>query len=297
MLSVYALRQVIDFSEDLKILDLFNLGPHSTGCNLHPGHSAGRALITPSNGMTVKTGVVVHLHYTDVWPDIEVSLRNLPGDFGLIVTLSAGNAEVERLVKRSFPQAEIRVVSNVGRDVRPFLELLDDGSLDRFDIVCKLHGKKSVRNGKPTVLGERWRRAALNDLIAGPGRFEEALARFADDPQLGMLGPARFRIPNERFSLHDAWSGNRSETLRIAERLGFGSSFDLDFFAGTMFWARPAALARLRGAGLGEPAVYSPEAGLTDGAVEYALERLFTTSVIASGFKLGALEPAPDVRF
>ena len=33
--------------KDLKILDLFNLGPHSTGCNLHPGHSAGRALITP----------------------------------------------------------------------------------------------------------------------------------------------------------------------------------------------------------------------------------------------------------
>jgi hypothetical protein len=286
--------------KDLKILALFGLGAHTAYREADAGLVLGFSAVPPCPSahrkLDLKLGIVAHLHFTDVWADIEASLRCIPHPFGLIVTLTGADPELERSIKASFPGADIRIVPNVGRDVRPFMALLDEGALDGFDLVCKIHGKKSLRDGHPTALGDLWRRSALYDLIAGPGRLDDVLTRFESDAGLGLLGPKRFRVPNERFSLHDAWSGNRAETLALAERLGLMARFELDFFAGTMFWARPAALKPLRGAGLGQPDSYAPEAGRTDGAVEHALERLFTTGAIAAGFSLGALPPLPDAR-
>lgn len=287
--------------KELKILALFGLGAHTAYREADAGLVLGFSAVPPHPSAhrtpDLKLGIVAHLHFTDVWADIEASLRCIPHPFGLIVTLTAADPELERSITASFPGADIRIVPNVGRDVRPFMALLDEGALDGFDLVCKIHGKKSLRDGRPTALGDLWRRSALYDLIAGPGRLDEVLTRFESDAGLGLLGPERFRVPNERFTAHDAWSGNRAETLALAERLGIiASRFDLDFFAGTMFWARPAALKLLRGAGLGEPDTYAPEAGRTDGAVEHALERLFTTGARAAGFSLGALPPLPDAR-
>jgi lipopolysaccharide biosynthesis protein len=266
----------------------------------HPGIALGfdAAALRPSSSRptSLKAGVVLHLHFTEVWPDIEASLRCIPQPFGLIVTLTAPDATMEGIIREAFPQADIRTVPNSGRDIRPFLALLDAGALDQFDIVCKIHGKKSLRNGRPTALGDLWRRSALHDLIAGPRRLDDILERFESDPSLGMLGPGRFRVPNARFSPHDAWSGNRSETMRMAARLGLPAGFELDFFAGSMFWVRPRALAPLRGAGLGDPMAYAPEAGMTDGAVEHALERLFAAAAMASGFKIAEASPLPDAR-
>jgi hypothetical protein len=284
----------------IKILNLFDIGPRLLWRDADAGVALGFDKVSPKPSACPPTelriGVVVHLHYTDVWPDIEASLRCVSVPFGLIVTLTAVNVRLENRIKAVFPNAKVTVVHNSGRDVRPFIDLLDDGSLDRFDVVCKIHGKKSLRDGHPTALGDLWRRSALYDLLAGPGRLAQALSCFERDTGLGLLGPERFRIPNHRFSLHDAWSGNRAQTLRMAERLGLPSAIDLDFFAGAMFWVRPAALARLRGAGLGDPQAYAPEAGRTDGAVEHALERLFTTCARAAGFNLGALPPLPDAH-
>lgn len=287
--------------KDLKILDMFDLGPKPLRNDTEADSAFSSADISGKRStyppMGLRIGVVVHLHYTDVWCDIEESLRHIPRSFGLIVTLTETNSVLEDAIRNAFPYVDIRIVPNCGRDVRPFIALLEEGSLDKFDIVCKLHGKKSVRDGRTTALGDRWRRSALYDLVSGPGRLAEALTRFENDPDLGMLGPERLRIPNDRFSLHDAWSGNRGQTLRIAERLNLPAADKLDFFAGTMFWLRPAALSPLRGAGLGDPETYAPEAGQTDGAVEHAIERLFATSARAAGFTLGGLSPLPAALF
>lgn len=285
--------------KDLKTLKLFGIGPQMLCADSDAGLVLGFANSPPPPygdmpPTVLRIGVVVHLHYTDVWPDIEATLLCIPQPFGLIVTTTDRNEALEQAIKARFPNADVRTVPNSGRDVRPFLKLLDSGDLDNFDLVCKLHGKKSLRNGRATALGDLWRRSAFYDLVAGPGRLTEAVTLFEKNARLGLLGPQRFRIPNDRFGTSFAWSGNRQETLRIADELNLPGADDLDFFAGTMFWLRPAALAPLRGAKLGEPATYAPEAGRTDGAVEHAVERLFGTSAKAAGFTLGALSPLPE---
>jgi lipopolysaccharide biosynthesis protein len=49
--------------------------------------------------------------------------------------------------------------------VRPFLVLLEEGLFDSFDLVCKIHGKGSLLEGYPPLLGEVVRRATYLDLI------------------------------------------------------------------------------------------------------------------------------------
>ena len=48
----------------------------------------------------------------------------------------------------------MEVVENKGRDVRPFLQWLESGRLDPFDLVCKVHGKRSLRDGASPLFGE-----------------------------------------------------------------------------------------------------------------------------------------------
>ena len=57
-------------------------------------------------------------------------------------------AKPDRDVRRDFPEADIEVMENRGRDVRPFLVLLERGRLDRYRFVCKVHGKKSSDGGR-----------------------------------------------------------------------------------------------------------------------------------------------------
>ncbi len=285
--------------KELKILDLLDLRPESfhpeDGPELVLGLEHMREPSTPRCGL--RTAVSVHLHYPDAWPDIAAALSHLPRPFGLFVTATDEAAVLEADIRAEHPFAEFMRVPNAGRDVRPFIALLERDSFDGYDIVCKLHGKKSLREGRPTLLGELWRRAALLDLVAGRDNLRDVFALFSEHPDVGIVGPARFRLPKDAFGEHDAWSGNRDETLRIAETIGIDAAdFKLDFFAGTMFWFRPEALAPLRGKGFGAIEAYSTEAGKIDGAVEHALERLFSAATRAAGFESKALKPGAFLR-
>ena len=243
---------------------------------------------------SIRIGVVVHLHYADVWTDLAASLLHIPEPFGLIVTITERNPALELEIISQFHFADIRLTANVGRDVRPFIELLDDGALDAFDVVCKIHGKKTLQEGKASALGKLWLRSALLELLVHSGRFYEIIDRFQSAPTLGLLGSERLRIPNRRAVRHDAWGGNERATLELVQILGL-KNFELDFFAGTMFWVRPHALADLRGKALGDVSSYTPEAGKSDGALEHSLERLFSAAARSAGFEVASVGAALDV--
>jgi lipopolysaccharide biosynthesis protein len=236
-------------------------------------------------GAPCATAIVVHLYYEDTWPDIAEVLKRLTIPFDLIVTTVPGRERLLEAVRRDCPHADIEVMENRGRDVRPFLVLLEKGRLDRYAYVCKVHGKKSSDGGRMSYMGSLWRRRLLFDLLAAPGLADSIVERFEGDASIGMIGPRAFRLPSENYSEALSWSVNRPMVLELAARMGVPAErFRLDFFGGTMFWVRPEALRPLRELGLAE--TFGEEKALLDGGLEHATERLFATSVVAAGYRL-----------
>jgi len=229
--------------------------------------------------------IVAHVYYEDTWPDIAGVLTRLTIPFDLIVTTAPGRNRLSQTIAGEFPGAEIIVTENRGRDVRPFLELLEAGRLDRYRYVCKIHGKKSNDGGRISYLGALWRRRSLFDLLAGPGIAESVVRAFEADPSLGIIGPRAFRLPSQTSPLEPSWGQTRPKVLELAAKMGVApDEFRLDFYGGTMFWARPEALRPLRKLNLAS--AFPEEQGLLDGGLEHATERLFTTSAVVAGFRL-----------
>jgi lipopolysaccharide biosynthesis protein len=233
--------------------------------------------------------VVAHIYYEDTWSDIARALRGLTIPFDLIVTTVAGRERLIESVRRSYPRAQIEIMENRGRDIGPFLVLLERGRLDRYRYICKIHGKKSIDGGRETYMGVLWRRRLLFDLLGGPRAANAAIDMFVRDPSIGMIGPKVFRLPNDNYPEDLSWSANRLMTLELAERMGVpADKFQLDFFGGTMFWVRPEALKPLRDLHLAADMPY--ENGLIDGDLPHALERVLPTSVLVAGYKLADSE-------
>jgi lipopolysaccharide biosynthesis protein len=229
--------------------------------------------------------VVAHIYYEDTWPDIAGALRGMTTPFDLIVTTVAGRERLVETIRRNYPRAEIEIVENRGRDVGPFLVLLERGRLDRYRYVCKIHSKKSMDGGRKTYMGDMWRRRLLFDLLGAPGAANAAIDMFERDRSIGMIGSRVFRLPKEGYPEDLSWSANRPITLKIAERMGVpADEFRLDFFGGTMFWVRPEALKPLRDLRLA--ADMPPESGRIDGDLPHAIERALPTSVLVAGYKL-----------
>ena len=242
-----------------------------------------------------RIAVVVHLFYPALWPEFAVRLASLTTPFHLIVTTSLNDGALHDAVRAGFPDTEIVVGPNRGRDVGPFLQLLHDGRLDRFDLICKLHGKHTADAGHRAILGHIWRRASLIDLLDSEAVVARIVAAFDEDPTIGMIGSPRFR-PTEDKPANEAWGKNRATTLALAARLGVpADAFHLDFYAGTMFWVRRRVLEPLKILGL-KLDDFPGEDGSRDGQLHHACERIFGALPERVGQRLADATPvlAPD---
>ena len=219
--------------------------------------------------------IVLHLYYQQLWPEFEKKLLEISAPFHLIVTTTKHDSTFETAILATFPAAEIFVYENRGRDVGPFLQLLHEGHLDRFRLICKLHGKRSGESGPRALFGIVWRRANIADLIGSNETVNEILNRFATTRELAVVGSAHFRLPNQYIGEEAAWANNREMTLELAQRMGIPKpDFKLDFFAGTMFWIRQDALTPIRKLGL-TINDFANETGAVDGELAHAVERIF----------------------
>jgi lipopolysaccharide biosynthesis protein len=221
-----------------------------------------------------KIVVAIHLHYVELWPEFEALLEAIDRPFHLILTLTQPDAALAERVQARFRGAEIIVYDNRGRDVGPFIQLLREGRLDPFDLICKLHGKKSELSGPRMILGEIWRQASAFDLIGSRDVVDRIIAEFDHSHDTGMIGSRRFRLPNAWMGEKAAWGDNRAMILDLLKTMGMASNSRLNFFAGTMFWARRSALEPLRQLDL-SLASFPDEAGQQDGTLQHALERVF----------------------
>jgi Rhamnan synthesis protein F len=224
--------------------------------------------------------IVLHLFYHDMWPEFAAALKPQRFAHDLYVTITGTQAETAALrarIHQQFPQARIWAMPNHGRDIFPFVHLLNSGLLAPYRAICKLHGKKSPHRAD----GDDWRRALLDGVLGSPARTEARLAAFLADER------AAFWVADGQIYRGDDWWGpNRPRAGALLARLGIGTeSGPLSFPAGSIYWVKPALLRRLRDLNLGA-GDFEPEQALVDGTTAHAMERVLGCLVADCGLEM-----------
>jgi lipopolysaccharide biosynthesis protein len=190
-----------------------------------------------------RVAIVCHVYFYHLWAEIAETLTRLDIDFDLICTVTDKPAFNDILARILDVRRDALVVKvpNRGRDIFPFLWLVQSDRLCDYDAVCKIHTKKSIHR----LDGDNWRRALLSPILGDPGRVRWVIERFRGDKTLGLVA-----ADSAFLSGDSEWTGNRERARDICRRLTIDiNSYPLRFPAGSMYWIGPAvvrALARLR---------------------------------------------------
>ena len=182
-----------------------------------------------------------------------------------------------------FPDVRLKVVPNRGRDMWPFVQVLELGVVGDYDAVLKMHTKASVHR----IDGDAWRDRLLDSLCPSPEGIGLILELLRRDPAIGMVAPAGAVLGRE------FWGSNGPMVDALAARTGISVDPDRVWFpGGSMFWCRPGPLIRLRDANL-TIEDFEHEAVSIDGTTAHALERFLGALVADAGLAvIGADEVA-----
>ena len=256
--------------------------------------NAGLTWVVPQNASeetyaaaaTQKVLAVAHIFYADMAEEILQRLSVLPKGYYLVATTSneENQAQIRAVMERYGVEGEVRVVaSNRGRDIGAFLVDCNDVlSSGKWDIVVKIHSKKSVQDDYNAA--QLFKTHLYDNLLNSRAHVANILAEFAAHPALGMvLAP----LPHMGYpTMGHAWFTNREPAQAVAKRLGINVPFDKDMplaTYGSMFIARPQALAKLVNAGF-KPENFPVEGGYKDGSLAHVLERLMAYAALSEGF-------------
>lgn len=242
-------------------------------------------------GSGARIAVVIHLFYLETWPEFESAILASGLDCDVLVTTTADQIDqVSAMVRARLPQAEIFPVENRGRDIRPLFVLLPLLIARGYDAVLKLHSKKSLHRED----GNLWRQSLVESLLPAPELLRSMLDGVDCYPSLGLVAPQGNVLNLQRF----IWK-NKPWVAALATELGERDEW-LDrvrpwFPAGSMFWFKPAALAKLLACRSVQEDLFESEAQQTDGTLAHALERLMGAAALSAGYHLVDSDTAVDL--
>lgn len=265
------------------------------GAHLEPDQLNGYAYLEATRAaldaspVPANIGVVVHAFYPDVLEEIVDMCDDLKHDFKYFVTtVPEREAEVHSILKRQNRKFRLMVLPNRGRDVLPFLKILQEMVEEGVELFAKVHTKRSLHRND----GAAWRNE-LYEAVIGRKAFSSSIAVMRDDPTIGMLGP------NGHLVSMDTYLGSNVHRIKkYMQVLGADPEriLDFSFFAGTMFIARVEALKPLLTLGLNDHD-FEEEAGQIDGTLAHVLERILTICVLSGGYRVGSsAAPMDDAK-
>lgn len=248
----------------------------------------------PDDQTLPKVAAHIHIHYPDLLPELLDAAGHIPGEFDLFVTTTQPEATVAAPVLERFPTARVWRTPNQGKDIGPFIDALNRHRLDNYDLVLKLHGKKSRNDagylrairglfGKDIADGDDWRRKLIAPIAGDAQRIREIWQAFAEDPALKMVGAARF--------VCEAPDADPAAYAALCDRLEVVHG--IRFFGGTMFWIRGEALTPLLEAGITIDDFSAEKARSVEATLEHAIERVFGALAVKQGGYLGGVEDRP----
>ncbi|MBZ9937684.1 glycosyltransferase [Mesorhizobium sp. BR1-1-16] len=224
----------------------------------------------------LKVAIHGHFHYPELLPEFVERLSQSATHCELLITTTSDErqVEIERSLSALGVAGTVVTVPNKGRDIGPFLTAFPRERIFSYDLIGHFHGKRSLHGGGS--LGDVWRTFLWEHLVGGKfPMVDEIAAAFRADPELGLVFA-------EDPYLWD-WNDNRAIAEGLAARMGITLSNHFDFPLGTMFWARPAALAPLFDLDLTWED-YPSEPLPIDGTLLHSLERMLPFAARKAGY-------------
>ncbi|KIN70350.1 Lipopolysaccharide biosynthesis-like protein [Sulfitobacter donghicola DSW-25 = KCTC 12864 = JCM 14565] len=210
--------------------------------------------------------IVMHIYYPDLWPEFKAKIDGLDIEHDLFITLTYRGDETEELaaqIRAEFPSTVVVPLENRGRDILPFLTLVNAGALTGYKAVCKIHTKKSPHRED----GEIWRRHLIDGVLPDAG-LKGLLETFIADEE------AAFWVADGQHFDDTKWWGSNLETTRsLLRRIEMEiSGKRLSFPAGSIYWMKPVVVGLLKAMNL-HVEQFDPEMAQVDGTLAHALER------------------------
>ena len=237
-----------------------------------------------------RVAVVVHAYYDELVSELAERVASLPVGCDVLITdATRDGVDSSNFAGENVRQVRVYPVANHGRDIWPLVQLVNAGLLDPYEIVLKVHTKKSEWRAEHAELdgdGDRWKDEFLTSLAGSPSVVAAIMTEFDERPALGLL-TAPGNILGAEF-----WGGDQEIAHHLLLRLRLHlPEHQLQFAAGSMYWIRAFVLQGLRALELTADD-FEPEQGQIDGTTAHALERLIGMLAGEAGY---VLDTAPTL--
>ncbi len=229
-----------------------------------------------------RIAIHAHIFYPDLAAEFANYLHNMPFAYDLFV--STPNEAASDICSKAFSslplmeQLNIAIVPNQGRDIAPMFCAFGE-SLQSYDYIAHLHSKKSLYNKGAT---DGWREYLLTNLLGSKTQISRIFTLLSGEQNAGIVYPQNFsRLPYSAYT----WLSNQTKGRIWCQKLGirnFPTGY-FDFPAGSMFWAKTAALQPLFDARM-KMQDFPEEAGQKDATLAHCLERLLVLVTKQCGF-------------
>jgi lipopolysaccharide biosynthesis protein len=219
-------------------------------------------IVTPK-----RFAVVVHVYYPELWPEIQQTIMRSGVDLDWFITITDQGEPASLVVKQiraQLPSANVWLMPNHGRDIYPWLYLVNQGVLDPYQGVCKIHTKRSPHLHD----GDKWRSQLFRDLLP-LNKTHSLLEAFMNTAKAGVLtGFEHLRVG------HRWWGYNTEKSMQLLSRLNMDVDINqLRFPSGSMYWIKAEVIEAMKALELTFDD-FEEEVGATDGTMAHAFERI-----------------------
>ncbi len=235
----------------------------------------------------IKFAIVLHAFYFDLFTEIFSLLPSYDTvPFKLFITCpdKLKNKITQHLNNVSF-DFDILTVKNHGRDILPFLKILPQVFDQGFNLVLKIHTKRSNHLNKK----ELWNTDLFSKLL-GEKNIINAIKVFKSHPEVGMMGPEGNILP---MSLYYGGNPARVEELCLKMGLRKEQLAGLNFVAGSMFYARKEVLFPVLALDL-KDSDFEDENKQLDSTLAHTVERIFPAGLILKEMLLADTSSTPE---
>lgn len=228
-----------------------------------------------SKTQKARIAVIFHAYYKDEIPAVVRNLAVINIPFDLYISSHEPISESYFSQLTQIQQIKIEYFENSGRDIQPFIRILQKYNFYGYQFVLKVHTKKSnwissnYSNPIGIESGEIWKNQLLTDLLGSTRNFIEISKIFEDNNKIGLV-----TSPSSLISIKRNMGGNRIKMWKIMRVLGIQRipAF-CKFPAGSMYWYRPEIFSRETIQRL-STLIFEEEIGQSDGTIAHGFERI-----------------------